>query len=199
MDLTALNAISPIDGRYRTRTAELAQWFSEHALMRYRLLVELSYFEFLCGIPLPELKNAELKKLAPLRARIEALTALDTERIKTIESTTNHDVKAVEYWLKEQLEELGFGEQKEFTHFALTSQDINNTALPLLLQDYVAKNYRPLLTELIEGRTPLRYLGRPRSSSPAEGSLAAHNYNQAALIEQAFSQEISEAAGIVIK
>ncbi|MBL0043389.1 MAG: adenylosuccinate lyase [Flavobacteriales bacterium] len=148
MDLTALNAISPIDGRYRKRTAELAQWFSEHALMRYRLLVELAYFEFLCGIPLPELKNADVKKLAPLHARIHALSALDTERIKTIESSTNHDVKAVEYWLKERLEELGFGEQKEFTHFALTSQDINNTALPLLLQDFVAKSYRPLLTEL---------------------------------------------------
>ncbi|MBL7985227.1 MAG: adenylosuccinate lyase, partial [Flavobacteriales bacterium] len=148
MDLTALNAISPIDGRYRTRTAELANWFSEHALMRYRLVVELAYFEFLCGIPLPELKNTDTKKLAPLRDRIARLTAVDTERIKTIERTTNHDVKAVEYWLKECLEELGFGDRKEFTHFALTSQDINNTALPLLLQDYVVKSYRPLMLEV---------------------------------------------------
>ena len=140
MDLTALNAISPIDGRYREKTAVLAKWFSEHALMRYRLVVELAYFEFLCSIPLPELKNTDTRKLAPLRDRIAQLTAVDTERIKTIERTTNHDVKAVEYWLKECLEELGFGDRKEFTHFALTSQDINNTALPLLLQDYVVKS-----------------------------------------------------------
>lgn len=148
MDLTALNAISPIDGRYRARTAELAAYFSEHALMRYRLVVELAYFEFLCSIPLPELKGADLKKLEALGARVNSLGAGDTERIKAIEAVTNHDVKAVEYWLKEQLEDLGFGALKEFTHFALTSQDINNTALPLLLQEYVARNYRPLIEQV---------------------------------------------------
>ena len=148
MDLTALNAISPIDGRYRERTAVLAKWFSEQALMRYRLVVELAYFEFLCEVPLPELKGTDTGKLDALRSRIAALTALDTERIKEIERTTNHDVKAVEYWLKERLEEAGFGAKKEFTHFALTSQDVNNTALPLLVKEFVFEHYLPSVITL---------------------------------------------------
>ncbi len=148
MDLTALNAISPIDGRYRDRTAVLAQWFSEHALMRYRLQVELAYFEFLCGIPLPELAGADAPDLAKLRARIGSLSSSDTERIKEIERATNHDVKAVEYWLKERLDEMDFGTRKEFVHFGLTSQDINNTALPLLIKDFVFKHYLPAMITL---------------------------------------------------
>lgn len=148
MDLTALNAISPIDGRYREKTAVLAKWFSEHALMRYRLVVELAYFEFLCEVPLPELDKTDTRKLETLRARIASLTAMDTERIKEIERTTNHDVKAVEYWLKERLAEAGFGSKKEFVHFALTSQDVNNTALPLLVKEFVFEHYVPQVTTL---------------------------------------------------
>ena len=148
MDLTALNAISPIDGRYREKTAVLAKWFSEHALMRYRLVVELAYFEFLCEVPLPELGKTDTGKLDHLRARIASLTAMDTERIKEIERVTNHDVKAVEYWLKERLEEAGFGTKKEFVHFALTSQDVNNTALPLLVKEFIFEHYVPQVTTL---------------------------------------------------
>ena len=146
--LTPFTAISPIDGRYHEKTAVLSRWFSEQALIRYRLTVELAWFEFLCELPLPELKGADLKELAPLRARIAALSAADAERIKEIERTTNHDVKAVEYWLKERLGELGLGPAKEFVHFALTSQDVNNTALPLLLKDHLFEHYMPRLTAL---------------------------------------------------
>ena len=148
MELSPLTAISPIDGRYRDRTAVLGQWYSEHALMRYRLLVELAYFEFLCALPLPELAGTDTAALATLRKRVELLGPSDTERIKEIERTTNHDVKAVEYWLKERLEELGFAGKQEFVHFALTSQDINNTALPLLIKDHVFTHYLPAMIAL---------------------------------------------------
>ncbi|MCC6578239.1 MAG: adenylosuccinate lyase, partial [Flavobacteriales bacterium] len=148
MELSALTAISPLDGRYRERTAPLAAWFSELGLIRYRLVVELAYFRFLCELPLPELAGTDVGSLDALAARVEALTEADARAIKAIERTTNHDVKAVEYWLKERLEELGLGPRKEFVHFALTSQDINNTALPLLLKDAVVAHYVPQLTAL---------------------------------------------------
>jgi adenylosuccinate lyase len=148
MELGPLTAISPIDGRYRGRTAPLAAWFSELALIRYRLRVELQWFRFLCAIPLPELKAVETGALTPLAARIEGLSLEEALAIKEIERTTNHDVKAVEYWLKEQLDALGFGDAKEFIHFGLTSQDINNTALPLLLKDFVAGYYLPSINTL---------------------------------------------------
>jgi adenylosuccinate lyase len=148
MDLSPLNAISPIDGRYRERTAALSIWFSELALIRYRLVVELSYFRFLCEVPLPELKGTDTTKLDKLFGRISALSESDALAVKAIERTTNHDVKAVEYWLKERLEELGFGASKEFVHFGLTSQDINNTAMPLLLKEFVFVYYIPELTAL---------------------------------------------------
>ncbi|MBK9274203.1 MAG: adenylosuccinate lyase [Flavobacteriales bacterium] len=148
MDLSALTAISPLDGRYRERAAPLAIWFSELALIRYRLVVELAYFRFLCEVPLPELDGTDVRKLDGLFGRVAALSEADAQAIKTIERTTNHDVKAVEYWLKERLEELGLGRQKEFVHFALTSQDINNTALPLLIKEFVGVYYVPQLTGL---------------------------------------------------
>jgi adenylosuccinate lyase len=148
MDLTALSAISPIDGRYRHRTAPLARWFSEQALIRYRLQVELEWFTFLCQVPLPELKGTPVERLAPLRARIADPGPADLERIKAIEAGTNHDVKAVEYWLKDQLGEAGLGAAREFVHFGLTSQDVNNTALPLLLKDFIFTHYLRALTEL---------------------------------------------------
>ncbi|HEY0978493.1 MAG TPA: adenylosuccinate lyase [Flavobacteriales bacterium] len=143
MELSPLTAISPVDGRYRGRTAPLSRWFSEHALIRYRLEVELAWFTFLCRVPLPELAKVDTKKLAPLRERIRNLSAGDAERIKAIERTTNHDVKAVEYWLKEQAQTLGLGAELEFVHFGLTSQDVNNTATPMMVRDFVREHYLP--------------------------------------------------------
>ncbi|MEZ4790013.1 MAG: adenylosuccinate lyase [Flavobacteriales bacterium] len=148
MELDPLTAISPIDGRYRERTRQLARWFSEHALMRYRLQVELAYFRFLCEIPLPELKGAPMDTLTSVERRISELSTSDAQRIKAIEMVTNHDVKAIEYFLKERLEEVGLGEQREFVHFALTSQDINNTALPLLIKDFLYETYLPAITAI---------------------------------------------------
>jgi len=145
MELDTLTAISPVDGRYRDRTRTLARWFSEQALMRYRLQVELAYFRFLCEIPLPELKGTPVNKLEPVERRIAELSTSDAQRIKAIEKVTNHDVKAVEYFLKERMEEAGLGEQQEFVHFALTSQDINNTALPLLIKDFLFEAYLPAI------------------------------------------------------
>ena len=148
MELSPLTAISPIDGRYRSRTGILSEWFSELALIRYRLVVELNYLHFLCEIPLPELKGTDMERMERVNERVNGLTESDAQHIKNIERTTNHDVKAVEYWLKERLEESGFSAQKEFVHFGLTSQDINNTAVPLLLKDFVFAYYLPQLTEL---------------------------------------------------
>ena len=145
MDLDALTAISPIDGRYRDRTRTLARWFSEQALMGYRLRVELEYFSFLCEIPLPELAGTDLGKLVAVKRRTDDLSTSDAQRIKDIEKVTNHDVKAIEYFLKERLEEAGLDERKEFVHFALTSQDINNTALPLMIKDFVFEAYLPAM------------------------------------------------------
>ena len=143
MELSPLTAISPIDGRYRNQTADLGRWFSEWALIRYRLQVELDYFVFLCELPLPELAGAKLDGIARLRERIANLSPNDAERIKEIERTTNHDVKAVEYFLKELLDGAGLGTHKEFVHFGLTSQDVNNTALPLMVKDFLFQRYLP--------------------------------------------------------
>mgnify|MGYP001463999372 CR=1 FL=1 len=148
MELDALTALSPIDGRYRDRTRNLARWFSEQALMRYRLRVELDYFNFLCELPLPELAGTDTARTNVLRKRIEDLSTSDAQHIKDIEKVTNHDVKAIEYFLKERLEEAGLSAQKEFVHFALTSQDINNTALPLLVKEFVQEMYVPALITL---------------------------------------------------
>ena len=148
MELDPLTAISPIDGRYRDRTRELSRWFSEQALMRYRLRVELDYFQFLCELPLPELKDTPIKGIEKVRQRTAELSTSDAQRIKDIEKVTNHDVKAIEYFLKERLEEAGLGEQREFVHFALTSQDINNTALPLLIKEFIYQAYLPAIIAL---------------------------------------------------
>ncbi len=148
MELGPLTAISPVDGRYHSRTAPLATWFSELALIRYRLRVELQWFRFLCAVPLPELKGVRTTGLDKLEAKINGLSMEDAMAVKQIERTTNHDVKAVEYWLKQQLDALGIGTAKEFIHFGLTSQDINNTALPLLLKEFVADHYLPAITRL---------------------------------------------------
>ena len=150
MQLTQLTAISPIDGRYRQKCERLDEYFSEFALIRYRVRVEVEYFIALCEIPLPQLSGVNNDIFPKLRDIYRDFTVADAERIKSIESVTNHDVKAVEYFLKEKWDELGLSDQKEFIHFGLTSQDINNTSVPLSVKEAIAHVYRPLLLELIE-------------------------------------------------
>jgi adenylosuccinate lyase len=150
MKFSSLDAISPVDGRYRRATQKLADYFSENALIKYRVLVEVEYFIALCELPLPQLKRFEPKLFGPLRAIYENFSLEDGQRVKDIEKTTNHDVKAVEYFLKEKFDDLGLQAFKEFIHFALTSQDINNTALPLSLKQAWADVVAPLLNESVE-------------------------------------------------
>lgn len=135
MDLSTLTAISPADGRYRSKTEELADFFSEYALFKYRVKVEIEYFIELCNIPLPGLRSFDKKKFSRLRDIYKDFTPVDAVSIKEIEKTTNHDVKAVEYFIKQYFDEEGLSEFREFIHFGLTSQDINNTALPLAMKD----------------------------------------------------------------
>jgi adenylosuccinate lyase len=143
-----LKAISPIDGRYAAKTQELSAFFSEFALMKYRILVEIRYFEALIRLPLPQLKGFPKEKLPELTALAENFSEADAGRIKSIEKTTNHDVKAVEYFIKEAFDRLGLQGYKEFIHFGLTSQDINNTATPMLLRDAVEQVWKPLLMKV---------------------------------------------------
>jgi adenylosuccinate lyase len=148
-DLHLLTAISPIDGRYRSKVDGLALYFSEYALIRYRVMVEVEYFIALCEEPLEQLKNFDHGKFDALRAIYRNFQLEDAERVKEIENVTNHDVKAVEYYLKEQFDRLELKGFKEFIHFGLTSQDINNTAIPASLRDAVHDIYYPFLEELI--------------------------------------------------
>lgn len=150
MQLTQLTAISPIDGRYRGKCERLDEYFSEYALIRYRVRVEVEYFIALCEIPLPQLAGVDHGVFEKLRDIYKNFTVDDAARIKEIESVTNHDVKAVEYFLKERFDLLGLEAYKEFIHFGLTSQDINNTSVPLSLKEALRDVYRPLLMELIE-------------------------------------------------
>lgn len=145
MDLNELTAISPIDGRYRNQVRNLSQYFSEYGLIRYRVLVEVEYFIALCELPIPQLQDFDKSKYASLREIHQDFSENDAYRIKEIEKTTNHDVKAVEYFLKHKFEALGIGKYQEFIHFGLTSQDINNTAVPLLLKDALEQEVLPLL------------------------------------------------------
>ena len=133
--LSPLEAVSPVDGRYRRTTAALAAYFSEAALIKYRVRVEIEYFIALCRIPLPQLKEFDKANFDSLRAIYRDFTTDDAQRVKGIEKTTNHDVKAAEYFIKEKFDALGLGTCKEFIHFGLTSQDINNTAMPLALKE----------------------------------------------------------------
>jgi adenylosuccinate lyase len=148
MDLTTLSAIGPIDGRYRNKTQPLAPYFSEWALIKYRVHVEVEYFIALCELPLPQLKEFDHSLFPRMRELASNFNEEDALVIKKIEKTTNHDVKAVEYFLKQKFDDLGIGAQKEFIHFGLTSQDINNTATPLLLKDATEKVYLPFLSEI---------------------------------------------------
>ncbi|MDR0413594.1 MAG: adenylosuccinate lyase [Dysgonamonadaceae bacterium] len=151
MKLNTLTAISPVDGRYRDKTVPLSAYFSEYALFRYRVLVEIEYFISLCEIPLPQLKNIHLPAISePLRDLYRSFSLEDAENIKKVEKITNHDVKAVEYFIKEKFDRLHLEDYKEFIHFGLTSQDINNTAVPLSIKDALSDEYGPLLNKLLE-------------------------------------------------
>ncbi|WP_298370828.1 adenylosuccinate lyase [uncultured Lutibacter sp.] len=150
MSLTSLNAISPIDGRYRSKVESLAPFFSEEALIKYRVKVEIEYFIALCEIPLPQLVNFDNSLFPQLRAIYIDFTPADAQKIKDIESITNHDVKAVEYFIKEKFDALSLQAYKEFIHFGLTSQDINNTATPLSINDAFDIVYYPELATLLE-------------------------------------------------
>jgi adenylosuccinate lyase len=149
MSLSSLNAISPIDGRYRSKVSELAPYFSEEALIKYRVLVEIEYFITLCEIPLPQLKDVNTAFFEDLRGIYKTFSTDDALAIKKIESVTNHDVKAVEYFIKEKFDALGLSKFKEFIHFGLTSQDINNTAIPLSIKEAINDVYLPEYTILL--------------------------------------------------
>ena len=152
MELDMLTAISPIDGRYREKTKELAGYFSEYALIRHRVRVEIEYFITLCELPLPQLQDFDHNLFDPLRDIYRNFTEQDAQRVKDIEKVTNHDVKAVEYFIKEKITVLsGFSAgAKEFIHFGLTSQDINNTSVPLSIKEALEQVYYPMVEELIE-------------------------------------------------
>jgi len=147
--MNILSAISPIDGRYRSKAEDLAKYFSEGALIRYRVMVEVEYFITLCEHPLPQLEKFNKDLYTDLRELYEAFTDEDAQKIKDIEAITNHDVKAVEYFIKEKFDALNLHEYKEFIHFGLTSQDINNTSVPASLRDAVHQVYYPMVDQLI--------------------------------------------------
>jgi adenylosuccinate lyase len=148
-----LTAISPVDGRYRSKTEALSPYFSEFGLIRYRLWVEVEYLITLFAYPLPQLSDADPAKVEKIRGLIDSFDLKGAERIKETERTTNHDVKAVEYYIKEELDRIGLGEFKEFVHFGLTSQDINNTAMPAMLRDALKEVYYPMLDSIISTLT----------------------------------------------
>ncbi len=150
MEINELTAISPLDGRYRSKTKELGEYFSEYALIRYRTMVEIEYFIALCKLPLPQLKETNSEIYPSLREIYEKFSLKDAQKVKDIEKVTNHDVKAVEYFLKDKFEKLGLEKYKEFIHFGLTSQDINNTATPASLRDGINNVYYPLLEDVID-------------------------------------------------
>lgn len=150
MELDLLTAISPIDGRYRSKTDALAKYFSEYALIRYRVRVEIEYFITLCELPLPQLASFDAGLFETLRNIYRNFTEADAQRVKDIEKVTNHDVKAVEYFIKEEFDKIGgLDAYKEFIHFGLTSQDINNTSVPLSVKEALEECYYPQIEELI--------------------------------------------------
>lgn len=173
MELNKLTAISPVDGRYRDKVDELGNYFSEYALIRYRVLVEIEYFIALCEIPLPQLEGVDKDLYPKLRKIYIDFSEADAGRIKEIERTTNHDVKAVEYFIKEKMDALNVQDIKEFVHFGLTSQDINNTSVPKSLKDAIEEVYYPMLGEL---ETKLKILVEEWKDLP----LLAHTHGQPA-------------------
>lgn len=173
MELNTFSAISPIDGRYRYICEELSRYFSEGALINYRTLVEIEYFIALCEIPLNELSDFDKNLYAALRKIYKELSEKDFQSVKGFEKITNHDVKAVEYFLKEHFKKLNISNKKEFIHFGLTSQDINNTAIPLLLKECMNQIYLPLLNEVID---KLKSLAQEWKDVP----MLAHTHGQPA-------------------
>ncbi len=173
MEVNTLTAISPIDGRYRAKCKELGHYFSELALIRYRVLVEIEYFIALCEVPIPQLSDFDKDNYEKLRDIYRTFSSDDALRVKEIEKTTNHDVKAVEYFIKEKMDEMQLGDCREFIHFGLTSQDINNTAVPYSLRDASNEVYYPLLQEIID---TLSSLANEWSDVP----LLAHTHGQPA-------------------
>ncbi len=173
MQLSTLTAISPIDGRYRGKCEKLDLYFSEFALIRYRVRVEVEYFIALCEIPLPQLKGVDPSKFEALRAIYRDFSLADAERIKEIESVTNHDVKAVEYFLKEQFDAMGLEAFKEFIHFGLTSQDINNTSVPMSIREALNEVYLPELDKLMARLDAM-------ASEWADGAMLARTHGQPA-------------------
>ena len=173
MNLSALSAISPIDGRYHTSTKELSSYFSEAALIKFRVYVEIEYFISLCELPLPQLKHFNNLKFEALRAIYTNFNDSDAEAVKQIEKTTNHDVKAVEYFIKEKFAQLGLNDHKEFIHFGLTSQDINNTAIPHSFKLAIQNTYLPAINELL-------FQIKGRVSEWAEIPMLAHTHGQPA-------------------
>ncbi len=149
MSVNQLSAISPVDGRYRSEVASLAPYFSEEALIRYRIHVEIEYFIALCEMPLPQLHQVDAHRFEELRAIYRNFQHEDALAVKAIEEKTNHDVKAVEYFIKQKLDTMGLGDYKEFIHFGLTSQDINNTAIPLALKEALSEIYIPLFEQVL--------------------------------------------------
>lgn len=150
MELNILTAISPIDGRYRNKTNELSAYFSEFGLIKYRLIIEIEYFIKLCDIPLPQLTSCKKDQYDKIRSIYRNFNTQDAQRVKEIEKKTNHDVKAIEYFLKEKFDQLELKSVKEFIHFGLTSQDINNTAVPLSIKDCMNEIYNPLIESVLE-------------------------------------------------
>ncbi len=150
LEFSPLTAVSPIDGRYHSKTEVLSNYFSEYALIKYRVRVEIEYFIALCELPLPQLANVPAEVFPKLRAIYQNFTTADAQRIKDIEKVTNHDVKAVEYLIKEEFDKLGLEAFKEFIHFGLTSQDINNTSVPMSIKECVHEVYIPALQEVID-------------------------------------------------
>lgn len=150
LPFSPLTAVSPVDGRYHGKTQALQHYFSEYALIRYRVLVEIEYFIFLCSLGLPQLPQLDAQQELALRQVYEGFSVEDAEAIKATERTTNHDVKAVEYFCKDQLRKLGLEQVAEFVHFGLTSQDVNNTAIPLSLKHFVMDELSPALVDIVE-------------------------------------------------
>lgn len=173
MDLNTLTAVSPVDGRYRRVTKDLAQYYSEFALIKYRVEVEIEYFIALCEYPLPQLSSVESSNFEALRGIFRNFSEEDAQGIKEIEKTTNHDVKAVEYFLKEKFDDLGLSEVKEFIHFGLTSQDINNTSVPLSLKRGLHEALEPAIVEVKE-------LIKSRAESWKDVSMLAKTHGQPA-------------------
>ncbi len=171
--LDKLTAITPLDGRYRNVTEPLANYFSEAALIRYRIRVEVEYFISLCELPLPELSTIDHSVFEELRKLYTEFSPADAERVKEIEAVTNHDVKAIEYILKEKMDALGLQEYKEFVHFGLTSQDINNTSIPLSIKEALEDVYVPAMDELVEKLIAM-------SNEWAEVSMLARTHGQPA-------------------